>query len=108
MTGWDVSLWELCKAAERSSALYRLYNHRENLATAADTLPNRFFEPLQAGALKGEKLDRQQFRQALRTYYKMMGWDADTGLPTPQTCAELEIDWALDAAGVASAVSPNV
>ncbi len=99
MTGWDMSLWELCKAAERSSALYRLYNHRENLATAADTLPARFFEPLQAGALKGEKLDRQQFRQALRTYYKMMGWDADTGLPTPETCAELEIEWAMDGAG---------
>jgi aldehyde:ferredoxin oxidoreductase len=100
MTGWDVSLWELLKAAERSSALFRLYNHRENLATAADTLPERFFQPLDAGALKGEKLDREQFRRALRTYYRMMGWDPDTGLPTPETCAELEIDWALAAAGV--------
>ena len=95
MTGWDTSLWELLKAAERSNALFRLYNHRENLATAADRLPDRFFSPLEAGALKGERLDRQQFRDALATYYQMMGWDAKTGLPTPATCAELEIDWAL-------------
>ncbi len=101
MTGWDVSLWELFKAAERSSALFRLYNHRENLATVADTLPDRFFTPLEAGALKGEKLDRDQFQQALRRYYRMMGWDAETGLPTPETCAELEVEWALEAAGVA-------
>ena len=82
MTGWDQSLWEVLKAAERSSALYRLYNHRENLATAADDLPNRFFQPLQAGKLKGEKLDREQFRKMLRTYYHMMGWDPETGVPT--------------------------
>jgi aldehyde:ferredoxin oxidoreductase len=97
VTGWDISLWELFKAAERSSALFRIYNHRENLATAADTLPERFFTPLEAGALKGERLDREEFRQMLRTYYKMMGWDAETGLPTPETCAELDVSWALEA-----------
>ncbi len=96
MTGWNASLWELLKAAERQSALCRLYNHREGLATEADTLPDRFFEPLEAGALKGEKLDRDDFRRMLRTYYRMMGWDPETGLPTPETCAELEIEWALE------------
>jgi aldehyde:ferredoxin oxidoreductase len=103
VTGWDLSLWELLKAAERSSALFRLYNHRENLATAADRLPDRFFEPLEAGALKGTKLDRGEFLRMLQRYYRMMGWDAETGLPTPETCAELEIDWALEE----SCGSPN-
>jgi len=98
MTGWNMSLWELLKAAERESALCRLYNEREGLAKAADTLPDRFFEPLEAGALKGEKLDRSGFEQMLRTYYKMMGWDPQSGLPTPETCAELEIEWALQPA----------
>jgi aldehyde:ferredoxin oxidoreductase len=102
VTGWDISLWELLKAAERSSSLFRLYNNRENLATAADDLPERFFAPLEGGALKGEKLDRGEFQAMLRTYYQMMGWDADSGLPTPETCAELEIAWALEQ----KAVSP--
>jgi len=51
----DFSLWELLKAAERSSALFRLYNHREGLATSADSLPTRLFEPLEKGELKGER-----------------------------------------------------
>jgi aldehyde:ferredoxin oxidoreductase len=95
VTGWDISLWELLKAAERSAALFRIYNHRENLAAAADVLPDRFFTPLEAGALKGEKLDRDDFRRMLRSYYQMMGWDANTGLPTAETCSELDIGWAL-------------
>jgi len=45
VTGWDLSLWELLKAAERSSALFRIYNHREGLATEADGLPQRFSDP---------------------------------------------------------------
>lgn len=97
MTGWDVSLWELLKASDRANALYRLYNHREGLGAAADTLPDRFFQPLEAGALKGEKLDRDQFHQTLRTYYRMMGWDVGRGIPTPELCSELEIEWALSA-----------
>jgi aldehyde:ferredoxin oxidoreductase len=96
MTGWDVSLWELLKASDRANALYRLYNYREGLAAQADTLPERFFQPLEAGALKGEKLDRGQFEQALRTYYAMMGWDVARGIPTPELCAELEIEWVWD------------
>jgi len=94
VTGWNLSLWELCKAAERGSALFRVYNHREGLGMAADTLPARMFEPLEAGAIKGERLEPEQFQTALRQYYEMMGWDPATGLPTPVRLAELDIEWA--------------
>jgi len=94
VTGWDLSLWELLKAAERSSALFRIYNHREGLATEADGLPQRMFEPLEKGELKGERIDPDQFRRNLSEYYEMMGWDRQTGLPTPSKLAELDIEWA--------------
>jgi aldehyde:ferredoxin oxidoreductase len=94
VTGWDLSLWELLKAAERSSALFRLYNHREGLGTDADTLPPRLFQPLEKGELRGERIDPQQFRRALADYYEMMGWDRHSGLPTPSKLAELDIEWA--------------
>jgi aldehyde:ferredoxin oxidoreductase len=94
VTGWDLSLWELLKAAERSSALFRIYNEREGLGTAADTLPPRMFEPLEKGALEGERIDPDLFQRRLRDYYEMMGWDRDTGLPTASKLAELGIDWA--------------
>ncbi|MBI3469109.1 MAG: aldehyde ferredoxin oxidoreductase family protein [Planctomycetes bacterium] len=96
VTGWDMSLWEMAKAAERSSALFRLYNHREGLGTAHDTLPQRMFEPLEKGALKGHRIDPDQFQTALRDYYEMMGWDRATGLPTRAKLAELELDWAAE------------
>ena len=96
VTGWDMSLWELLKAAERSSALFRMYNHREGLATTADTLPPRMFEPLEKGELKGERIDPEQFRRNLADYYEMMGWDRGTGLPTLAKLAELEIEWSAE------------
>ncbi len=96
VTGWDLSLWEVLKAAERSSALFRLYNHREGLATESDGLPARMFQPLENGELKGERIDPDQFRRSLADYYEMMGWDRATGLPTRSKLAELDIDWAAD------------
>lgn len=94
ITGWDMSLWEFLKSAERSSALFRLYNHREGLATEHDQLPERLFQPLEKGTLEGTSIDRDRFQEALCEYYEMMGWDRDTGLPTRSTLAELDIEWA--------------
>ena len=54
------------------------------------------FQPLENGALKGEAIDRERFQEVLREYYEMMGWDRDSGLPTPATLAELELEWAAD------------
>ncbi len=96
VTGWDLSLWELLKAAERSSALFRIYNHREGLATNADTLPQRMFEPLENGELKGERIHPAEFQNRLADYYEMMGWDRSTGLPTPAKLDELDIAWAAE------------
>jgi aldehyde:ferredoxin oxidoreductase len=97
ITGWDMSLWEFFKASERSSALFRLYNHREGLATEHDALPERMFQPLENGALEGEAIDRERFQEALGEYYEMMGWDRQSGLPTPAKLAELELEWAAEA-----------
>lgn len=94
VTGWDLSLWEVLKAAERSSALFRLYNHREGLGTELDGLPDRLFEPLENGSIQGERIDRDQFAARLQDYYEMMGWDRVNGLPTPSKLAELDIEWA--------------
>ena len=93
VTGWDMTLWEFLKAAERSSALFRIYNHREGRGTEHDTLPDRLFQPLENGALEGERIDPDRFQQALHDYYEMMGWDRQAGLPTPAKLAELEIEW---------------
>jgi len=92
VTGWDTSLWELLKVGERHSAMARVFNLREGFSSKDDTLPERIFEPLEGGALQGKRIDREEFEKALKTYYRMMGWD-DNGVPLESKLEELELDW---------------
>lgn len=94
VTGWDTSLWELMKVGERHSNMARIFNNREGLTPKDDTLPDRFFEPLEGGPLAGEKLDVDEFRKAIETYYREMGWDGD-GAPLEGKLEELELAWAI-------------
>jgi aldehyde:ferredoxin oxidoreductase len=92
VTGWNMSLYELMKVGERSNTLARLFNCREGFTPADDVLPARMHEGIGNGALKGERVDPEQFLAARRLYYEMAGWDANTGQPTAARLAELEVD----------------
>ena len=92
VTGWNMSLYELMKVGERSNTLARLFNCREGFTPADDVLPQRMHEGIGNGALKGERVDPDQFLAARRLYYEMAGWDGDTGRPTAARLAELEVD----------------
>ncbi|MHB8758246.1 MAG: aldehyde ferredoxin oxidoreductase family protein [Bacillota bacterium] len=89
-TGWNTSLFELMKAGERTVTLGRLFNVREGLGKKDDTLPEIFYEPIETGALTGERTDRAQFKKAIELYYEMMGYDED-GVPTRSRLVELGI-----------------
>jgi aldehyde:ferredoxin oxidoreductase len=92
LTGWNTSLFELLKAGERGVTMARAFNYRHGFTAADDRLPERFFEPLRAGTLKGHAIDREQFAQALALYYGMLGWDA-AGAPTRAKLEELGVGW---------------
>jgi aldehyde:ferredoxin oxidoreductase len=94
VTGWDVSLFELVKVAERTLNLARIFNLREGFTKADDWLPSRFFKPQTSGALSETAVDPQQLRQAIDLYYDMMGWNGD-GIPLTGTLHELGIRWAI-------------
>ncbi len=91
VTGWNTSLFELMKAGERTMTLARLFNCREGFTAEHDSLPEIFFEPLETGILAGKSLDRKTFDEAVKLFYDMMGWDRETGAPTPGRLAELGI-----------------
>lgn len=93
VTGWDTSLWELMKVGERHSNMARIFNLREGFTSKDDRLPDRFFQPLEGGALEGKKIDIHEFQQALKTYYQMMVWD-ENGIPLKGKLEELELEWA--------------
>ncbi|MBD3309248.1 aldehyde ferredoxin oxidoreductase [candidate division KSB3 bacterium] len=92
VTGWRTSLFELLKVGERAITMARVFNCREGFSAKDDTLPERMFEPMRAGTLQGHAIDRQQFEEALTTYYGMMGWDAQ-GIPTKAKLEELDVGW---------------
>ena len=96
ITGWETSVWELMKAGERGTTMARVFNLKEGLRRKDDNIPDRFYEPIASGPLKGEKIDRKEFEDALSLYYEMMGWDSKNGVPTRGRLEELELGWLWD------------
>ncbi len=95
VTGWDTSLWELMKVGERANNMMRVFNYREGFTKEDDTLPDRIFEGLQNGRLKGMKIDREEFDKMKLLFYQMSGWD-ENGKPTEAKLAELGLEWLQD------------
>ncbi|MFO7918621.1 MAG: aldehyde ferredoxin oxidoreductase C-terminal domain-containing protein, partial [Anaerolineae bacterium] len=95
-TGWDVTEYELLKVGERAMTLARAFNMREGFGIDDDRLPERSYGPTRGGALADGGIDREELREALHTYYAMMGWDKETGVPTVEQLEELGVGWAAD------------
>jgi aldehyde:ferredoxin oxidoreductase len=93
VTGWQTSLFDLLKVGERHANMARIFNLREGFTSKDDTLPDRLFNPMEGGTLKGKKIDKEKFSKAIETYYQMMGWDPETGVPKKEKLAELDLDW---------------
>jgi len=94
-TGWNVYMWELMKLAERTVTIKRMVSVRQGATRAEDRLPERLFDPLEGGLLKGNALDRKAFETCLDLYYDMLGWDRN-GVPTPGKLVELGLGWMND------------
>lgn len=93
VTGWNMSVWEMLKVSERTNMLKRAFNIREGFTPDDDTLPDRMFEPLEAGALKGVAINRHEFDDMRNLYYDMTGWDRQSGYPTKAKLMELDLEW---------------
>jgi aldehyde:ferredoxin oxidoreductase len=94
-TGWDVTAFELMKVGERALTLARLFNVREGFGLDDDHLAERSSQPTTSGALSDAGIDPDQLRQAVHTYYGMMGWDEETGVPRAAKLHELDVSWAV-------------
>jgi len=92
VTGWKTGTVEMLRVAERTLTMARLFNIREGLTAADDKLPNRFFQPKRNGVLSTKFYDPEQLEKAKSYYYTLMGWDAKTGVPTPEKLQELGIE----------------
>ncbi len=101
VTGWeDLEYEDIQAVGERRLNMMRAFNAREGLDRKADTLPEKMFKPLKGGPSDGWKLDRDEFESSLDTYYKMSGWDVETGVPARPKLEELGLEWVADLLGV--------
>ena len=90
VTGWNTSVMEQFRIAERILTMCRLFNTREGLTAADDKLPARFFKPARGGPLADKSLNLEEMEKAKRYYYYLMGWD-ENGVPMDEKLEELGI-----------------
>jgi len=96
VTGWDTTLYELLKVAERSLNMAKVFNLKCGKNIDDDSLPDRFFEQLTGnGPLEGKYIDKEKFSEAVTQYYKLMGWD-NKGIPSKEKIEELELSELVD------------
>lgn len=91
VTGYDTSVTEQLRVAERILTMFRVFNIREGFTAADDKLPTRFFEPTIGGPLSNKSLDFEEMEKAKHYYYHLMGWDGN-GVPMTEKLEELGID----------------
>ncbi|MBM3957585.1 MAG: aldehyde ferredoxin oxidoreductase C-terminal domain-containing protein, partial [Gemmatimonadetes bacterium] len=96
LTGWAYTAHEAALQGERVATLSRIFNLREGLTKADDTLPKRMFRPTQRGALRNGGVNPEKMANAIRMFYGVMGWDEETGIPTRAKLGELGVSWAAE------------
>jgi len=93
-TGWETSLFELMQAGERGTMLARAFNSRDGFTIKDDRLPRRLFDPKPDGANAGQQIFKENdFNDAIRLYYEMIGCHPQTGRPRRAKLLELGLDW---------------
>src|SRR5581483_10488093 len=92
ITGWDdFDADELNAVARRGTTLARLVNLREGHGRHDDVLPPRLHEPIQGGPLAERVITHEEVDELVRNYYVAQGWDAEQGIPTPDTLRALDL-----------------
>lgn len=92
-TGFDIDEQEIHAAARRIINVERAFNVREGAGRKDDRLPWRLMHeelPNSRGitAINSE----EELGQMLDEYYRIRGWDRETGVPAPSTLTELGLE----------------
>ncbi len=96
ITGWDVSMKELQELGERRVNMMRAFNAREGIGRENDTLSEKMFKKgLKGGRTDGVKIDYEEWSEMMDHYYRLSGWDVETGNPSHEKLESLGIGWVM-------------
>jgi aldehyde:ferredoxin oxidoreductase len=86
VTGWDFTIAEAITTGKRILTLRQAFNFREGVRPNDFSLPDRIPTPPTGGSFLGRNIDFEKLRAS---YYKAMGWDAESGCPSQKCLMEL-------------------
>jgi aldehyde:ferredoxin oxidoreductase len=78
----------------RGVNLARAYNLRAGIGAELDAPSQRYGSALTDGTAAGKSI-MPHWDKMIRNYYNLMGWDEKTGVPLPQTLANLGMDFVI-------------
>ena len=87
-TDFNYNKKTLMLVGERINTLKRLISCKLGITRQDDRLPKHILKELKSGKTGGVKLDLEG---SLETYYKIRGWDWETGWPSKEKLEELNI-----------------
>ena len=100
VTGFDISIEEMRKAAERTWNLLKLMNVKEGFSRKDDQFPKEWFKPIKLGAHMAELKDftgttnitPEIANLLIDDYYDERGWNKNNGSPTAEKIKELGLE----------------
>ncbi|MCL5807615.1 MAG: hypothetical protein M1418_03500 [Deltaproteobacteria bacterium] len=91
ITGWDFTVKEAQDVGLRVANLMRAFNLRHGVGADLETPSPRWGSTPVDGPAKGISI-APHWDTMLDNYYRLMGWDRQTGKPLPETLRALELD----------------
>ena len=90
-TGWDLTLDEALDIGFRVINLLRLFNFRHGLDVALEAPSPRYSSTPVDGPVQGKGI-AEHFEWMKRNYWRLMGWDEETGKPLLETLKRLGLE----------------
>jgi aldehyde:ferredoxin oxidoreductase len=92
-TGRQITASEIMETGERIFNLMRLYITKLGITSKDDHWPENYYhEPSLAGEEIAPSFSKEGTQRYLNTYYRLRGWDLETGKPQPETLTRLGIN----------------
>jgi aldehyde:ferredoxin oxidoreductase len=84
-SGRAVDVNMLFDDANKVRTLEHAYLLQEGYTRGEQVLPEQYYETIKAGPLKGMQLTHEELEGMKTQYYRLRGWDENTGIPTEET-----------------------
>jgi aldehyde:ferredoxin oxidoreductase len=97
VTGIQFNEESLGRAAERVFDIEKAYNAREGIRREDDDPPSDYFKrPVWDGPFEGWKPDKDEYERLKSYFYKLKGWDQNTGAPTREKLEDEGLKYVAD------------